>query len=201
MPSFTAKMPPIFFIGLLALCILEAVIILYLTRRAWWNWRSREDGLVEKLKRTLSQRRDPRSCRAPAESPTGLPTVGEDLPAPPAVLSSPQGHSTRIERILMELVDLHDEFHILQSRSTLGQDELAVLVCERLKDRILLSGGEIIREDSWNPERQRAVEVLPAPPEAAEIIVIETRRSGLSLNAVVLRKQEVVIRKPTPNPD
>lgn len=101
----------------------------------------------------------------------------------------------------MELVDLHDEFHILQSRSTLGQDELAVLVCERLKDRILLSGGEIIREDSWNPERQRAVEVLPAPPEAAEIIVIETRRSGLSLNAVVLRKQEVVIRKPTPNPD
>ena len=98
------------------------------------------------------------------------------------------------DRHLLNLVDLLDEVGLLKKASSMGEQTLEI-VESRIQDLILLSDGEIIRDAVWNPDRQRAVEVIMG--ENPGITLLSSRSSGLIIKGRVVKKEEVVIEKNT----
>jgi hypothetical protein len=98
------------------------------------------------------------------------------------------------DRHLLNLVDLLDEVVLLKKASSTGEQSLEI-VESRIQDLILLSDGEIIRDLVWNPDRQRAVEVIKG--ENPGITLLSSRSSGLIIKGRVVKKEEVVIEKNT----
>jgi hypothetical protein len=83
---------------------------------------------------------------------------------------------------------------LLKKASSTGEQSLEI-VESRIQDLILLSDGEIIRDLVWNPDRQRAVEVIKG--ENPGITLLSSRSSGLIIKGRVVKKEEVVIEKNT----
>jgi hypothetical protein len=94
------------------------------------------------------------------------------------------------DQILLFLVDLLDEVDRLPPSTTEGKEELAI-VRSRILDRLLLSDAEMIRDETWDPERQRAVEVTEGAMDGGTPQISSSRVSGLSVSGRIVRKQEV----------
>jgi hypothetical protein len=95
--------------------------------------------------------------------------------------------------ILLNLVDLYDEFQGLQHTRVSG-GEIATMICDRLRDLIELEDGQIIDKPDSDPKFQRVVEVRPTSESLSKVLSV--RQSGLVLAGRIIRKQEVVTSKP-----
>jgi len=100
--------------------------------------------------------------------------------------------STETDQHLLNLVDLLDEIALLKQGPG-GVCQSLDIVESRLFDLIAMSDGEIIRDLGWQPERQRAVEVVPGQSRIPTFL--SSRRSGLAVHDRIVRKQDVVISK------
>ncbi len=141
--------------------------------------------------------------------PPGFPNVAraaEPPPPPPrsvlgggpAESGPPQPtrqKSHELDEHLLNLVDLLDEIEGMK-RSGGDQSGGLGVVESRLSVLIELSDGEIIRDTEWQPDRQRAVEVVPASEGTPRILA--SRKSGLAVGDRIVRKQEVVLSKTEP---
>ncbi len=97
--------------------------------------------------------------------------------------------------MLLFLVDLIDEIDALPASSKSGSEALS-LVRSRLEDRLHLSDAEIIRDEAWTPERQRAVEAEDGALDTGSPRISKSHASGLSVAGRIVRKQEVTLTRP-----
>jgi hypothetical protein len=111
---------------------------------------------------------------------------------PQAPVSVPPREQRSQDQILLFLVDLVDEMDGFPQSSTGCRDELA-LVRSRILDRLLLSDAELIRDDTWNPDRQRAVAASDDALVGGSPRIGSSRVSGLCVGGRVVRKQEVIL--------
>lgn len=105
--------------------------------------------------------------------------------------------SSEADRHLLHLVDLLDELEIM-GKSGKADIETLDIVKSRISDLITLSDGEIIKDKRWDPDRQRAIEVVTG--SGSEAIVLESRRSGLTIGTRIVRKQEIILSKSNSKP-
>ena len=176
---------------LLTACIVQAMLLRNALRKLRRS--GRRTSLAEELRQAFGHRGGSDQEPGPdSEGPTTRPPDAGpvELPAPIPTRPSPE-----FEQLLFRLADLHDEFLALKAAGPEGDDDLASHACQRIADQLLLSDAELIRDESWNPERQRAVEVKAGPDGEPGTIIVSTRASGLALNGTILRKQEVVIQR------
>ena len=101
-------------------------------------------------------------------------------------------------QLLLGIVDAIDEMELMKMRVTSAEDGGLLAIQDRLRDLIELSGGELIRETSWQPALQRAVKVEPAESGQTEVRVLQTLATGLKHAGRIIRKQEVIISQPKP---
>jgi hypothetical protein len=97
--------------------------------------------------------------------------------------------------LLLSLTDFYDEIQLLSTIPS--SSELANVVREKLRDKIELAGGKLISGAEWNPKAQRAVKVLASESPYDPVRVTNSISTGLIFKAAILRKQEVIISKPT----
>ncbi|HRQ87907.1 MAG TPA: hypothetical protein PLA50_03870 [Bacteroidia bacterium] len=124
--------------------------------------------------------------------PRGFPNVVRTAEPPPPPPRSARQAPHELDRHLLNLVDLLDEIEGMRKSGGDQSGGLGV-VESRLADLIELSDGEIIRDTEWQPDRQRAVEVVSASEGAPR--VLSSRKSGLAVGGRIVRKQEVVLSK------
>ncbi len=130
-------------------------------------------------------RRDARDARA---------SLSAVFPEPGDTSLVPLKERRDQDEILLFLVDLVDEMDALPQASTGGREELA-LVRSRIVDRLLLSDAEMIRDETWNPERQRAVAVSGNALVGGIPRIGYSRASGLCVAGRIVRKQEVFLEE------
>lgn len=116
--------------------------------------------------------------------------------AAPSDAKSP-GSSGEFLQFMLGVVDAIDEIDLMKV-ATPAESTALCLIQERLRDLIELSGGELIRETSWQPEVQRAVKVEPAESGQSEIRYLQSRSTGLKHADRIIRKQEVTVSQPSP---
>ncbi len=97
--------------------------------------------------------------------------------------------------LLLSLTDFYDEIQLLSTIPS--SSELANVVREKLRDKIELAGGKLISDAEWNPKEQRAVKVLASESPDDPVRVTNSISTGLIFKTAILRKQEVIISKPT----
>lgn len=131
------------------------------------------------------------ATRNPIE-PSGR--IAPSAGSPPSVYTEqvPSKAQRDQDQILLFLVDLVDELDALPPSSSGGREELA-MVRSRIADRLLLSDAEMVRDQTWNPERQRAVSVSEKALAQGKPRIGCSRVSGLCVAGRIVRKQEVVL--------
>ncbi len=92
------------------------------------------------------------------------------------------------------VVGLLDEIRILLPTASCEEQDALQRVQTDLERYLKAMGAERIDDDEWNPERQRAVEVVKDLPAGAAPAVAEKVASGLIFNGRVALKQTVVLR-------
>lgn len=97
--------------------------------------------------------------------------------------------------LLLSLTDFYDEIQLLSTIPS--SSDLAKVVREKLRDKIEIAGGKLISGTEWNPKQQRAVKVLASESPDDPVRVTNSISTGLIFKAAILRKQEVIISKPT----
>lgn len=148
----------------------------------------------KKRKRPLSSLCDPKrptpvdklTLTVPQPLVNKVPTAKYDQSTPTAQVS------LELDRYFLDIVDLLDEIGEMKKVDEKGSKMLEIIE-SRLITLIKLSDGDLIRDLDWQPDLQRAVEVMPGshnPPK-----ILSTRRSGLTVSGRVVRKQEVVLSK------
>jgi len=173
---------------LVVFLIVAMVLFSGLRKSAWWRARfqsgnpklAKDSNIAEPVRGMPSQ-------ISMHGSPLGSP-VTEDRRPP--VSASPRD----LDQHLLNLVDLLDEIEILKKASDGNSKDLEI-VQSRLSDLIELSDGEIIRDKEWQPKRQRVVEEVPGSSATPEIL--SSRQSGLAINGRIVRKQQIILSKPT----
>jgi hypothetical protein len=130
----------------------------------------------------------------PAEPTEETSLSAASTPQPDGTSLVPPKERRDQDQILLFLVDLVDEMDALPPSSTGGKDEMAV-VRSRIEDRLLLCDAELIRDETWDPERQRAVEVAEGAMDEVTPKISSSRISGLCVSGRVVRKQEVALER------
>jgi hypothetical protein len=105
---------------------------------------------------------------------------------------------TESPQLMLGIVDVVDEIELMKSRASAAEQGSLSAIHDRLRDLVELSGGELIRETSWQPALQRAVKVEPAEPGQTDVRYLQTRATGLKHAGRIIRKQEVVVSQPKP---
>jgi molecular chaperone GrpE (heat shock protein) len=100
--------------------------------------------------------------------------------------------------MLLGIVDVIDEIELMKTSAAAAEHGGLSAVQDRLRDLVELSGGELIRETSWQPTLQRAVKVEPAEPGQTDVRHLQTLATGLRHAGRIIRKQEVIISQPKP---
>ena len=97
-----------------------------------------------------------------------------------------------------EAVDFIDELKLLSENLT--DEEINILndIVAKIRCQIVSFGGEIIDSDTWKPELQRAISVMPNI-QNEQITIVGKGASGLLFKGELIRKQEVRIEKPLQN--
>ena len=119
-----------------------------------------------------------------------LPTASPSLESIESPTESPQ--------LMLGIVDVIDEIDLIKARASAAEQGGLSAIQDRLRDLVELSGGELIRETSWQPTLQRAVKVEPAESGQTEALYLQTRATGLKHAGRIIRKQEVIISQPKP---
>ena len=128
--------------------------------------------------------------------PTGTPTLTEQPLSPQVPDSVTVEPANEFLQLMLSIVDAMDEIKLMKTRATSAEQDCLVAIQDRLRDLIELSGGELIRETSWQPALQRAVKVEPAEPGQTDVRYLQTRATGLKHTGRIIRKQEVIISQP-----
>ena len=100
-----------------------------------------------------------------------------------------------IEKQALCAVDLHDEINtFIQSYKGQNNTQLGKILV-RILSEMQNHHCELIDEDTWNPEHQRAVAIAYTLPENSTPIISEKKSTGLIVNNRLIRKQEVTLLK------
>lgn len=87
-----------------------------------------------------------------------------------------------------------DEIRILLPSSSDGERSGLPGVQTALNGYLGARGAELIDDDEWNPDRQRALEVRKDLPPGAAPEIAEKVASGVMIGGKIARKQTVVLR-------
>ena len=93
-----------------------------------------------------------------------------------------------LHQLLCGLADLHDEL-ALEGKD----DQISERIRAKLRDKMELSGAELIQCPKWDSSQQRAVKVQEQ--SLSEIRLIRSLRTGVAYRGKIIRKEEVEISK------
>ncbi len=110
-------------------------------------------------------------------------------------LSEIDDETGNIEKQALCAVNLYDEINTF-IRSYKGKNnEQLEKILSRILSELRHHHCELIDEDTWNPEHQRAVAIAYTLPENSTPIISEKKSTGLIVNNRLIRKQEVTLLK------
>lgn len=151
-------------------------------------------GIVVGLSLGCRKRRTPNDIGI-TDRGIAVSTTREHLASSPPQWESVEP-TAELLQILLGIVDAIDEIELMRIRASPAEHGGLSAIQNRLRDLIELSGGELIRETTWQPAIQKAIKVESAESGQTEIRIVQTRATGLKHAGRIIRKQEVVISRP-----
>jgi hypothetical protein len=94
-------------------------------------------------------------------------------------------------KLICSLADFVDELKL--SAATASENLRPEQLCQTLIDKMELAEVQLIRQDTWDSTKQRAVRV--AAENGLGLKVLSSTRTGVCHRGKIIRKEEVVITK------
>lgn len=98
----------------------------------------------------------------------------------------------------LEVVDTIDEItRLIDTTEQETEKESIRKVVAALTTLLTEAGCELINDDEWNPDRQRAIKVERVLPKDAKPRIKKKIRQGVIVRGVLIRKQDVSTEMPS----